>query len=105
MRSQCRKASILRSYTCIRERLWWAWGGKLPERKQPVWLFWVKAITAVFGLVLAANEVLALVISDQSSLAPMIKYISFFTERAVCNPDVLTLEGLDVCLSRGGVEP
>lgn len=77
----------------------------MSKRKQPAWLFWIEAVAAVFGLIVVANEALAVFIDDQSPLAPIIKNFSFFSDPAVCDPNVLTLEELDLCLSRGGVEP
>ena len=76
----------------------------MPERKKPRWLFWIEALAAVFGLIVVANEAVSVFISDDSALAPIFKKYSFFSGPAICNPDVLTLEGLDLCLSRGGVE-
>lgn len=77
----------------------------MSKRKQPAWLFWIEAVAAIFGLVVVANEALAVFIDDQSSLAPIIKKYSLFSDPAVCEPDILTLEEFDLCLSRGGVEP
>lgn len=76
----------------------------MPERKKPRWLFWIEAMAAVFGLIVVANEAVAVFINDDSELAPIFKKYSFFSEPAMCNPDVLTLEELDLCKSRGGVE-
>ena len=66
-------------------------------------------MAAVFGLIVVANEAIAIFINDDSELAPIFRKYSFFSEPAfsepaICNPDILTLEELDLCKSRGGVE-
>lgn len=77
----------------------------MSERKQPRWLFWIEACAAVLGLIVVANEAAAVFIDDSSALAPIIKRYSIFSDPAICDPGILTLEEFSVCLSRGGVEP
>ncbi len=73
--------------------------------KKHGWLFWVQAIAAVLGLIVAANEVLAIVTDESRPLGRFTRSLAFFSASAVCDPDTSTTEEFDKCLQQGGVEP
>lgn len=77
----------------------------MPEkREKPRWLFWVEAIAAILGTIIAANEVLAIVTDEDSVIGRYTRSFAFFSEPATCDPDKLTIEEFELCLRQGGVE-
>lgn len=74
------------------------------SKSQPRWLFWLEVFALVIGIIVAANELIAVISDPTSPIGRLARYYSLLSERAICDPAILTLEEFDLCLRQGGVE-
>jgi len=73
---------------------------------QPRWLFRVKAIAAVIGLLIVINTLLLILFDQSTPLGSFARSVfGMISDQTICDPDTSTTEEFDRCLQQGGVEP